>query len=107
MNYNFDGVDQDFLGGWGGGVHQIYKKLNLKIQESGVTVHFRVLVLAFHISNLDFVGVSCFKSESLSLINLDGTHVKPRIVEILHNQCPNLQKVTTANIVLSTSDEED
>ncbi|XP_022309550.1 uncharacterized protein LOC111115190 isoform X1 [Crassostrea virginica] len=52
-------------------------------------------------------GVSCLKSESLSLINLDGTHVKPSIVEILHSQCPNLRKVTTANIVPTTSDEED
>ena len=50
---------------------------------------------------------SCLKSESLSLINFDGTHVKPSIVEILFNQCPNLRKFTTAYIVPTTSDEED
>ena len=96
-------VDPENFSG-GGSTIYIYKNI---IQGTVVTVHFSVLVLNFHISNLDFVGVSCLKSESLSLINLDGTHVKPSIVEILHSQCPNLRKVTTANIVPTTSDEED
>ncbi|XP_061179770.1 uncharacterized protein LOC133188390 [Saccostrea echinata] len=52
-------------------------------------------------------GVSCLKSETLSLINLDGTRVKPNIVEILHLQCPNIKRVTVANINPANSDEED
>ncbi|XP_062566491.1 uncharacterized protein LOC134228813 [Saccostrea cucullata] len=52
-------------------------------------------------------GVSCLKSETLSLINLDGTRVKPSIVEILHLQCPNIKRVTVANLNPANSDEED
>lgn len=52
------------------------------------------------------VGVSTLRSDSLSLINLDGTRVKPTIVETLQTQCPNLRKVTTANIIPVNSDDE-
>lgn len=51
-------------------------------------------------------GVSTLCSDSLSLINLDGTRVKPTIVETLQTQCPNLRKVTTANIIPVNSDDE-
>nr|XP_011425061.2 uncharacterized protein LOC105326625 isoform X1 [Crassostrea gigas] len=51
-------------------------------------------------------GVSSLRSDSFTLINLDGTRVKPDIVETLQTQCPNLRKVTTANIIPVNSDDE-
>ncbi|CAG2244273.1 unnamed protein product [Mytilus edulis] len=58
-------------------------------------------------SKVSSKGVKCLKLPNLTLLNLDGTHVKPGVPELLYGTCPNLKNVTSANLVYGNSDEED
>ncbi|XP_067649667.1 uncharacterized protein [Haliotis asinina] len=43
-------------------------------------------------------GVRCLKLMSLTLLNLDATHVHPEIVSVVQSNCPNIRNITVASL---------
>ncbi|XP_071102600.1 uncharacterized protein [Haliotis cracherodii] len=52
-------------------------------------------------------GIRSLKLMSLTLLNLDGTHVHPEIISVVQSNCPNIRNITLASLNPVREEEED